>query len=57
MPTREDEIRFLQSLTDDELRARHPGLTDAGLADIRAGRWVPPFGDPITDEDIAGLES
>ena len=55
MPTSTEETRFLDSLTDDQLRERYPGLTDNGIAMIRMGVWVPPFGPGITDEDVASV--
>ena len=55
MPTEAEEIRYLDSLTDDQLRARYPGLTQAGISLIRMGMWVPPFGPGISDEDVASM--
>ena len=55
MPTEAEEIRYLDSLTDDQLRARYPGLTQAGISLIRMGMWVPPFGPGISDEDVASV--
>ena len=55
MPTETEEIRYLDSLTDDQLRARYPGLTQAGISLIRMGMWVPPFGPGISDEDVASV--
>ena len=54
--TEAQEIKFLDSKTDDELKVMFPGLTAQGLALIRMGVWVPPGGYLITDEDIAGVE-
>lgn len=56
MPTDTEETRFLDSLTNEQLKERYPGLTQAGIDLIRMGVWVPPFGPSITDEDVAGLE-
>jgi len=55
MPTEAEEIRYLDSLTDDQLRERYPGLTQAGISLIRMGMWVPPFGPGISDEDVASV--
>ena len=55
MPTEAEEIRYLDSLTDDQLRARYPGLTQAGISLIRMGVFVPPFGPGISDEDVASV--